>query len=1205
MTQWTEKQQDVINTRNRNILVSAAAGSGKTAVLVERIIKLVTDEKSPIDIDQLLVVTFTRAAAAEMKERVRESLEKLSEEQPHDINIRRQLSLLHNANISTIDSFCGRVVKENFHKIDIDPNYRIADETEIDMIKSDILEEMLEEKYEAGDEDFENLVQQYSNGKLNDNISELICNLYQKAEKFDDPQKWLESCSKVYEIENVEELENAQWFVDYLEEIKLKLKQHKKNIDDIYEISESKDGPKFGDHIDNFNVTITEILNKSTYSEIRKVVSQFAMVRQLRAVKGSDKEKTTQCQNVLNKAKTYIQDELKKKIFNKSIQEVFEEIQLCKNTVDEIISLTEEFSERLAAIKKEKAIMDFNDQAHAALNILKNRDVAVALSKQYKEIMIDEYQDSNYIQEAILTAIANGFGINNMFMVGDVKQSIYRFRNAEPKLFLEKYNLYQEDLTAKNCKIILDKNFRSREEIINSVNYIFNHIMQKRVGGIDYTNGNQLFIGANYPDLPVNQNNATEIIAIEGSSKEIEAEYVAQKIAEITNPNSGMKVTGKDGKLRNIKYSDIAILLRSVKTNAQMYLEHLENNGIPATADMKTGYYEAVEINTIMSMLQIIDNPRQDIELATVMVSPMFDFDVNELAIIKNEVPGDCLYERINSYDINGNNQALKLKIREFLNVLNKFRKLSNYVSVYDLINMILEETDFEYYVKAMSNGKRRYLNIEALKEKAVSYDQTSYKGLFNFVRYIEKIKMLAKDEGEASVVGEEDDAVKIMTIHKSKGLQFPVVFLCNTNSKSVDDGSGKIIFSDKGLIGVDAIDTKLRTKSKTIMRQYIASDILKEQKAEDLRLLYVALTRAQEKLFITGKVNKLEDEINMMKMYGSQSTNLMSYEELTENNTFWYWISRTISKNKAFDIGIEQYRDKRKQDILYKVDADILFNAVTEDEILYNMAEAEVKEKHQTDIISDLKNYEISDEAVSTKIKENFDFVYPYEAEIHMPSKASVTEIKKQSMTYEEEIDGNTLFEKELELPELIPEFARDDVKEKSLYGAKRGTAYHRVFELLDVSKKEHTYESIKEDLTQWVLEGKMAKAEADCIYIKNVLEFTNSSLYKRMQNAHSNNVLFREQKFLLTRAVKDLYNQLGSKEPMIMQGIIDVCFIEDGKYVIADYKTDKVANMQELVDQYKVQLECYQIAIKQITGKEVSEKIIYSVTLDDEVSM
>lgn len=1194
---WTDRQLDVINTRNRNILVSAAAGSGKTAVLVERIIKMITDNEDDTDIDQLLVVTFTRAAAGEMKERIRERLEKMAEGNPKDANLRKQLSLIHNASISTIDSFCATVVKENFDKIDLDPNFRIADNTEIEMLKADCVSDLLEEYYEKADEDFMILAKQYSSGKIMDNLGELILELYKKSTGSINPKKWLENCSAYYKAGTLEDVEKMPFIIKLMEIAKSQVEDCLRDMDRALKITREPDGPNYESKLTPYIDSIEKIRDSRNYEEMRKSFNLIESVT-LANDKKCDQNKKKAVQNIKNDVNARL-GKLKTKLFTQSLEEIFYDIKKCKPSVDMIIKLTIEFTDRFTKLKEEKSIMDFNDQAHFALKILNDEDengnphpseVAKEMSHKYKEIMIDEYQDSNYIQEAILSSVSRGQNINNMFMVGDVKQSIYRFRQAEPKLFLSKFDEYSESPKADNCKIILDRNFRSRKEVVDAVNSIFDFIMNKNVGGIDYRDGNGLVTGAAFEPAPDSQDNVTEAVLVEGEEKKDEASYVAEKILEITDPVNGMKVTGKDGKLRPAKFSDITILLRSLKGNGEIYLEELESKGIPAYSESKTGYYETIEIKTIMSMLTIIDNPRQDIPLATVLKSPMFKFSDEELAIIKSENLCDDFYDNIMIYAANGAEFEIIEKINRFIYLLNKYRDMVNYTGVYDLINEILKDTGYDYYISAMPNGKRRHLNIEALKQKAVNYENISYKGLFNFVRYIEKIQYLDVDDGEASTSSENDNAVKIMTIHKSKGLQFPIVFLCNTTGKMKPD-TDKIAVDEAGGIGVDFIDEELHLKAPTLIKNVIRMENLEEEMAERQRILYVALTRAQEKLFIVARCKDLEKAMEKCGAEDGKTSDIMPYSEIVGAGNMFDWMLKTANESASIDLKTIEKSDVEISEIKNVI------NESSKEKVI------ELIEKSKPDSESE------------EKIKNAFSFVYPYIDDITMKSKASVTEIKKDRLNSSPDEETENFFvEKEEELPEIIPKFEEHDASmNERLTGAKRGTAYHRVFELLDMECENYTVNTIKEMIDNFVKKGYMKMIEADSIYIKDIVEFTKTNLFKRMKKAEKNNSLFREQKFLMglparkfsEEDIEVIERPKEGEEIMIVQGIIDVCFLEDGEYVIADYKTDNVDTMEELVKRYKIQLECYKIAIEKISGIKVRDMIIYSVKLGQEIKI
>ena len=1207
--QWTEKQLKVIQTRDRSILVSAAAGSGKTAVLVERIIRLITDPENQTDIDELLVVTFTRAAALEMKERIREALEEMSLKNPDDANVQKQLSFLHNANISTIDSFCSNVVRENFDKIDLDPNFRIADETEIEMLKADIIEEMLEEYYENGEEDFIRLAKQYSSGKITDNIGKLIDQLYRYASGWHNPEQWVKNCIKYYEPDSYEAFENSSWMKIFLELVGKQLRGYVDALKMAVAIAKSENMEKHQKILEQMVGDISRVAECDNYDRMRKTLMAIEFSN-LPREKECDPQKKEQIASIKKEVTEAIR-KMKNGMFSQTGRELYKDIIKSADSVKSIVRLTLDFMERFSREKNEKGIMDFNDQEHYALKILNEEDergnlipsdTARQMSRQFKEIMIDEYQDSNFVQEAILSSVSKGQGINNMFMVGDVKQSIYRFRQAQPKLFLDKYERFCEDLNQPECKIVLDQNFRSRREIIDSVNYIFDYIMYKQVGGIDYKDGNQLVAGARYEESPKGQDNSTEFIIIEGREKKIEAEDVAAQIKKITDPINGMKITEPGKGMRPVTYGDIAILLRSVKGNGEIYIEQLEKHGIPAYAESRTGYYQAMEVRTIISMLSIIDNPRQDIPLAATMVSPMFRFTEEEMAQIKAENECSVFYDNVERYAENGRDKKLRDKICSFLALLDDFREKVPYTSVYDLINELLETTGYSYYIRAMVNGDRRYLNIEALKEKAVAYDAISYKGLFNFIRYIEKLNYLSKDDGEASVTSENDNIVHIMSIHKSKGLQFPIVFLCNTSALSKTDRE-YIVAGENGIIGLDYIDYELKIKEPTLIKKMIRMENNEEDRAETLRILYVALTRAKEKLFITGLTGNLEKTLSEYGRTSYENSPYMSYNDIIGNKSFMDWIGKAVGKNRVFhSVSGDEKFDKIWKGGIYDKKSSIRVSIVREEEIVFEKYKETIKDDIQREALTRLEHPVFENKVAQAWLEKCFHFTYPFLEDVHLHSKTSVTELKRQDMAYDEEQDGQTLYEKPQKTGQIVPQFLKNDT-EKVLTSTEKGTAYHRVFELLDMEKEISDLSEVSEMADLLVASGKIASAQMEAVDMQDILQFTKSSLYARMKKAHQAGQLYRERKFLMGVSANKIHPESSSEETMIIQGMIDVCFLENGKYVIADYKTDRINNMEQLADRYCIQLECYKKAIEQISGMEVSEMILYSVYLGKEM--
>ena len=1181
---WTKKQLDVINTRNRNILVSAAAGSGKTAVLVERIIHMITDETINVNVDELLVVTFTRAAASEMKERLRDRLEEMQSENPNP-NIANQLALLNNAAITTIDSFCARVVKENFDKIDLDPGYRLADETEIDLLKSDILEDLLEEYYLSESEEFMTLAKKYSTGKVYDNIFRLIDGIYKKAKGEVSPMQWVENLEKNYDFSCEEEMFHSTLYENVYKICHEQITDCKEKLKKAISIAnEDEDVRDLADIAEEMLVAVDCLTECTDYLQLYDAMANIAVVPMSKKRKG--------LQEIRQAAKGLIVsvredlNHLKETYLTEAVEDMYQNALNCRESVHVLAEITLQLMERFTKEKQNKKIADFDDVAHMALNILNDIDeegiphptaVAGQMAKSYKEIMIDEYQDSNFVQEAILTSVANGQGRGNMFMVGDVKQSIYRFRNAKPKLFLDKFDTYEENFNADNCKIVLDQNFRSRKEVIDSVNFLFEHIMSKELGGIEYRDGNGLTLGAEYEDVPKGQDNRTEFIAIGTNKKELEAAYVASKIKEITNPLTGIKIQGNDKAMRPAQYKDIVILMQGIKSNANIYLEALTNAGIPAYTESKSGYFDSLEIRTIMDMLTIIDNPRQDIPLAGVMSGAMFDFSDDELAMIKSENSYISFYDNVTAYAENGEDETLVLKVRSFLDMLEHFRNLDYKNSVYDIINEILERTGFGYYVSALANGKRRFLNIENLKEKAIHYEQSSYRGLFNFVRYINKIKELDKDQGEASTVNENDNIVRISTIHKSKGLQYPIVFLCDTNNRFPAD-NGAVNLSDDGQIGLNAIYPDLKVSVTPMYRKYIKNMYDEENKAEYLRLLYVALTRAKEKLYITGIVGQnLEKYQKECQGILTHRSKVLSYSELMENSSLFQWMKMIFHRENNIVKCIQ----------------------VGENEIEIEQADAVVIDELRKTAMEQWKNAEIPKD-ICDAIVSNFNFEYPYREDVSLCSKASVTEIKKQSMKDEE---AETYFKNISETEVIMPKFMQDT--DKTFVGAERGTAYHRVFELLNMETDSYTEEIVVGMLQEQVESKKISMEQAESIDVSDIVKFTQSDVFSRMKKAYCNGGLYRERQFLLGVPAKKIKIDCNSEEIMIVQGIIDVCFIENNKYVIVDYKTDRVNCLEELKERYAMQLECYKLALEQITGMKVSEMMIYSVYLGEEISI
>ena len=1161
---FTCDQQKAINLRNKNILVSAAAGSGKTAVLVERIIDIISNPEKPVDVDRLLVVTFTNAAAEEMKERILAAIEKKCLENPENEHLIRQKTYIHSAQITTIHSFCMDLIKENFNELDIDPGFRLGDEAELKLIKTDVMNELLNDYYEEASEEFLDFIEAYSGNKSDGNIDELILKIYDFSRSHPWPEEWLESCVDNYLV-NQNDFEKTEWMKQLHIFIKEMLNSYFEEIIKALKITEELDGPyMYGDIIEGEKEQLEKLINIKSYTDIYEIISGFEFKRLPN--KKDDSVNPDKRKEVKNKRDT-IKDGIKsiaKNYFSQSLDSYLKDINDSYKQVEVIIKLAKEFSERYKNKKKTNNILDFNDLEHFALKLLIKREnqgivytnVANELSEYYEEVIIDEYQDSNNLQEVILKSVS-GERVNNpnLICVGDVKQSIYKFRMARPELFMDKYEIYPEEDVDKNQKIILGKNFRSRKEIIESVNIIFEKIMTKNIGGIKYDSGNALYYGADYPEIKDGQENKTEILLVEDidkNGKELEAIVVAKRIKELIN--TGFEVNDKEsGEMRQIKYSDIVILLRGVKGWSEIYEEAFNEEAIPCYSETREGYFDALEIRTTLNFLNIIDNPRQDIPFVSVLKSNIVNISSNELATIKAETFGEDFYENVCEYIESGKNHELKCKLKSFIEKLKEYRRKSEYLSVYEMLSYILDDTNYYSYIIAMPGGIKRKANIDLLLDKAVSYEKTSYKGLFNFIRYVEKLKKLEVDFSEASVSGEKDNVVRIMTIHKSKGLEFPVVFVSGLGKLfNNQDMIGTVLHSELGL-GVDYIDSENRIKAQTLLKQALALKVKQENLGEELRVLYVALTRAKEKLILTGNVKSLEKNLEKWDQE-------INYSVLYKANNFLDWIIPVTLNNECFD-----------------------FKVICEEDIV----SSKVKDFFVRDSIkTKLLKWDagvINNEAISNQIKERLLFKYEYDFDVKLNTKMSVSEIKQLNMKKE--------FINNEEKEETLPEFIKEN---KTETGSDRGSAYHKLFEKIIF---KDGYNNV--DIQKYIDEIGITEN----INPNDFILFFESEIGKRMIKAENDNRLFKEKQYVMGVEAKTINPEYVGEEMILIQGIVDAYFEEDDEIVIVDYKTDRVNREEDLIERYSIQLKYYQKALEKITGKTVKEKVIYSTSLGREV--
>ena len=1157
---WTKEQEKAIYQKGDNILVAAAAGSGKTAVLVERIVNKIINEK--IDVDKLLVVTFTNAAATEMRERVLDAIYKKLEDNPDNLMLQKQIVLLNKSHISTIHAFCLEVIKNNFYKTNISPNFRLANTPEIELLKMEVLEEVFDNLYEEKNENFIKLIDTYCVYRSDDNLKEIILKIYRYIQSMPYPEEWLEKQVEKFNLDLEQDFSKTVWGQLLIKEAKEDIEETinmLKNVakklqleidlnkwyliinDDISGLEEIAEMENW----DDFYIKMQDLKFK-TWAQDRKIVSEL-----------KDNAKA-----VRDKVKAKI-DDLKNKIFIYDSKQANNDIFAMYETLKEIKNVILKFISEYQKAKLQKSIIDFNDIEHLALQILvqKNEkgkyeptEVAKEYQEMFEEIAIDEYQDSNEIQEEILKQISRG---NNIFMVGDVKQSIYKFRQAKPELFLQKYNTYD------NNKIQLFANFRSRKNILDLSNVIFENIMSEEFGSIDYNENEFLNVGQEYIETKEKTLGKAELHIIDASveteevqdeileNAEIEAKFVAKKIQELINGN--YVVYDKKQGYRKLQFKDIVILLRKTANVAPIYEKELENLEYPVFSDIGTNYFESIEIQTIMSLLKIISNPDNDIALVTVLRSPIGKFTDNELIEIRLENQNESFYNALLS------SEKLKEKIDNFLELVEDFRTKQEYLKLDEFIWYIYEKTGYLNYVSLMKNGNLKAANLRMLFEKARDYEQGSFKGLYNFINFIDKVTKGNTDMGAPKLIGENENVIRIMSIHKSKGLEFPVVFLCGTGNQfnMLDLNDNILIHSELGL-GPKYINYERRITYNTLAKEAIKYQIKKEIKEEEMRLLYVALTRSREKLIITGVDKNLKKSIQEKEEMLQISENKVTKAIAKKSKTYLEWIETV---NLA---------DKRMKDLI-----DVY------EHIKNESLDTEQEEQKE-------KTIQIEERKINKEIDKILTWEYPEKELTKIEGKSSVSKLTKE--TENEEIKV------ELKKPKFLE-------GELPLSKAEIGTTVHLVMQKLDF-KQNYTIEKIEELLEELEQKGIIATKQKEAVPKQKILAFAQSQLFKEIGRAKK---IYKEQPFYINIPVKELYAS-KSNENILVQRIIDLYYItENEEIILVDYKTDYVPENKAsyLKEKYQSQLNLYKRALEQALGKKVTRAYIYSTYLNDSIEV
>ena len=1223
---WTKEQKAVIESRNRNLLVSAAAGSGKTAVLVERIIRMITEGENPLDIDQLLVMTFTKAAADEMRERVLLAVDEKLKEDPENGHLQMQAAMIPYARITTIDSFCLGIIREHYNQLDIDPAFRVGDEGELLLLRGSVMEQLLEDYYEAGDEEFSRFVETYATGKSDRGIEDHIMAVYNFSGSNPWPEKWLEACEK--ELEDYEEgsddrLMETEWMRFLMWDVAMQTGEFCAQLKEALAVCDEENGPAAYIPMLTSDLRMLQAIgNAKDYGCLNELLgsASFDRLASIRSkeIDADKKSFVTGCRDRVKKAVGKLRD----LYCFESIETVVRDLRGTAGAVRMLLRLAGEFHDRYQEAKQEKNLVDFGDLEHYALEVLLEETdegertpsaAADELSRQFEEILVDEYQDSNDVQEALIHAISRErFGTPNVFMVGDVKQSIYKFRLARPELFLKKYESYpREDGLYQTIE--LHQNFRSRDSVLSGINEVFYQIMTKGLGGILYTEDAALHAGAVFEPTEEMVGGKLELHMVntgggllkqleadpadDYTAHEMEAKLIAARMKELINPETGLKVWDKKEKrYRTACYGDMVILLRSLSGFAEDFVNILMNEGIPAYAERRTGYFTAIEVETVLCFLSIIDNPMQDIPLAAVLKSPIVGATDEELArlmaVFKRTakkgqdrgIYGAWMYYLENSPE-DEREGALYGKLAAFSDELAEYRRIAGYLSIHELLYIIYENTGYYDYIAAMPAGEARQANLDMLVEKASAYEKTSYSGLFHFIRYIENLKKYDTDFGEAALAGDEN-TVRILSIHKSKGLEFPVVFLAGMGKKfNKQDLYGKILIDPDLGIATDYLDLELRVKTPTLKKNVLRRRLELEALGEELRVLYVAMTRAKEKLIMTGTDRYLDKKLERFSDI-KRTAGQIPFTILSTADSFLDWLLMSLSGKLS--------------------ESALLSDAGAETGLMtvrsYSVADlVGVEIEHQAEkklSKEELLNFDcarIYDEAYAAGISAAFAYRYPHTADIGLHTKLSVSELKKQ---------GQLIDDEESTFLPTIPAFLLEESGKKDQGGgAFRGTAYHRALELLNFPGMK-TISDVEMALDTFRREKYMDEVSLSLLDAGILWNFLSSPLGRRMSAAQAKGLLYKEQQFVIGIPAREM-EVCSSDELVLIQGIIDAYMEEEDGLVLIDYKTDHVVRGREslLTERYGIQLEYYKRALEQMTGKKVTEKIIYSLTLQVEI--
>ncbi len=1172
---WTEDQQKIIDMRDCNILVSAAAGSGKTAVLVERIFQRLVDQTDPVNVDQFVVVTFTNAAAAQMKDRLRSRIEQALEKKPDNEHLQRQAGLLASAHISTVHSFCKFVIQNYFHRIGLDPSFRQGTKAEVELLRAEVWNRILEDEYEEGRPDFEDLADMSELNRQDDALGEMVFQIYNKMMEQPFPLDFLHRMNLFLATETEEEWEATEFVCQLLTFTRGVVEELKREQEELLVLCAESGWPSYYEpHLEELGGYLQGLLSAKTYGDYQKILSHLSFKSMNKrkddtVVEENRKEMVARCKVCKDRLRKLAAD-----FFSGTSSENLRDLKDMRGKIQTLLRLAGRLHDEFVKEKRSRGIVDFNDLEQLALSILLTWDeekqeyvrteAAKELAMEFVEIMIDEYQDSNLVQDTLLHAVSRD-GLSgekpNLFMVGDAKQSIYRFRGACPELFAQKLIQYGTAEGASCRRIDLHQNFRSREVVLEGSNRVFERVMHRDIGGVEYDEDARLRAGRKFGDTGQRTAEKIDVYAIIGNQNpESEGVLMAQKIKEMVAGESPLYVWEGE-ECHPAQYRDIVILIQSHK-QGQEYFDALTEAGIPVVMEHTRGFFETREIQLMVSMMQVIDNPHQDIPLASVLLGPMFSFTEEELAQvrIKNRKAG--YYEALERYD---RADELYERIQRFFGVLMRLRDKASYAAVSEIVQDIYDETGIYESVMMMKDGVQRNANMDSLMALAREFDGTTYHGLHQFVRYLERVSEQTEEMGEVNLSGEEENVVRIMTIHKSKGLEFPICFLGGMGRKLYVPHTDFLTICPDMAIAAPVVDNKRRTKKKNLYTAVLNYRNRLDDVGECMRKLYVAMTRAGEKLVLVGCTNKTD-------------SGRMDFSGREKINRFF----------------------------------DMVLPAVHAEPALFDLVEVE-----QEDLLAGMEK-EIRQEVKQAASLYNFDTSVCYDVKLQerlfwmaaedeaqpepLPVKVSVSDLKVLSLEDQETENFTILTHEETKDEMPVPAFRKQkEETDAARRGAAYGTIWHQVMACIDFARTDSIGE-IQKEIERLVETGHLRKEDTEVLNYDRLYNFFSSPLGVAMRQAAEEGVLHREQPFVMGREASELFADRTEKDMVLVQGIIDGYYETGEGIVLMDYKTDSLQSGEEqkLVERYQTQMDLYRRALEEMTGKKVWRCVLYSFSLD-----